>query len=154
MITLAICTFNRCRSLAGTLGYLASQSSVDWSGIEVIVVDNNCTDGTAAVVEEAGSRLPIRRVVETAQGLSHARNRAIAEARGDWVIFVDDDVILERSWLSAYHRGLLDFNDAGFAGGRVVPEWHGMCPRWFQGEQLAFFDGLLVWCEKGITTDI
>lgn len=149
MLSVCICTYNRAQSLARTLETLAGQSGIDWAHVEVIVVDNNCADDTAAVVEAAASRLPIRRVVETVQGLSHARNRAIMEARGEWVIFIDDDVVLEPSWLSAYQRGLLDFDDAGFAAGRVVPDWRGMRPRWFQGEQLAFFDGLLVWCEKG-----
>src|SRR5262245_41057598 len=114
------------------LDTLANQIGVDWENVEVIIVDNNCNDDTAAVVDNECSRLPIRRVVETAQGLSHARNRAITEARGDWMVFADDDVVLEPFWLSGYQRGLLEFDDAGFAAGRVVPDWRGRCPRWFR----------------------
>jgi len=149
MLTLAICTFNRSRSLAKTLEALVGQTDVNWSNIEIIVIDNNSTDDTPDILQAFVSQLPMRWLVERAQGLSHARNRAIEEARGDWIIFTDDDVILESSWLSAYQHGLSDFGDAGFAGGRVTPDWCGRRPRWFRDAQLAFFDGLLVWCEKG-----
>src|SRR5262249_942207 len=136
MITLAICTFNRCRSLATTLSSLAGQAGIDWSSVEVIVVDNNCTDDTAAVVAAFTDPLPLRRVAEAAQGLSHARNRAVIEARGHWVLFTDDDVQFDRGWLSAYQAAFGRFPQASLACGRILPEWSGSPPTWFRGEHL------------------
>ena len=66
-----------------TLYSLAEQKNIDLDVIEVLVVDNNCTDMTANVVEAFRERLPIRRVTENRQGLAHARNRAVAEFRGE-----------------------------------------------------------------------
>src|SRR5262245_59094613 len=104
MLSVAICTHNRCESLAYTLQTLAVQADVDWSQVEVIVVDNNCLDATLEVIDRFAGSLPIRRVAETTQGLSHARNRALAETQGDWIVFTDDDVLLDKGWLHAYQQ--------------------------------------------------
>ena len=82
-ISIAIATYNRADELERTLSSLAL---VDQSGLddfEVLVIDNNSNDSTAEVARRMsdlfGGRL--RRVLESKQGLSHARNRAISEAR-------------------------------------------------------------------------
>ena len=51
--------------------------------------------------------LPLRYVLETTLGLSNARNRAIRERRADWILFTDDDVILDKGWLRGFsnHAG-------------------------------------------------
>jgi glycosyltransferase involved in cell wall biosynthesis len=90
MISVCICTYNRSESLRRTLESLARQNNIDLG--EVLIVDNNCTDGTAEVVESFRERLPIRLVTESQQGLAHARNRAAAEFRGGVLLFTDDDV--------------------------------------------------------------
>ena len=79
MISICICTYNRSVSLERTLHSLTEQKRVDLDATEVLVVDNNCTDQTANVVEAFQERLPIRRVKESRQGLAHARNRGVAE---------------------------------------------------------------------------
>ena len=74
---------------------------------EVIVVDNNSKDHTKAVVEEAQRAWPLLRYeFEGAQGLSHARNHGIACARGDVILFTDDDVLPEPDWLETTLAGL------------------------------------------------
>lgn len=150
LISIAICTYNRASSLLVVLKSLQAQRGVDWSALEIIVIDNNCTDNTTEVVSEAEKVLPLRYVREACQGLSHARNRALSEATGDWVLFTDDDVLLDEDWLKGYQKGLREFSDVSYACGRVTPKWNGNVPRWFRGEQLAYFDGLLVWCDKGM----
>lgn len=151
-ISVCICTYNRCRSLARTLESLEGQGGDAWSRAELIVIDNNCSDDTAGVVDQFAGRLPIRRVREGAQGLSHARNRALAEAQGDWVLFTDDDVVLDRGWLAAFLSAFDSHPEAGFAGGRVIPAWDGAPPRWFKGQHLDLIDGLLVWYDLGDET--
>ena len=78
------------------------------------MVDNNSTDRTPAVVEEAAARAPfaIRRVFEPRPGSSFARNRAVDEAAGDFIVFIDDDAVADSSWaalmLAAIERRGLD----------------------------------------------
>src|SRR5262245_60987260 len=97
-ITITIQTYNRADEVRRTLWSL---SKIDTRGVppyEVLVVDNNSDDHTPSVVREFssafGSRL--RYVSESRQGLSHARNRAITEARYEIVAFLDDDVEVDR----------------------------------------------------------
>lgn len=151
-VSVCICTYNRADLLKHTLETLAAQEQVDWTRIEVIVVDNNCTDDTPAVLDRFADKLPLRRVVETAQGLSNARNRAMAEARGEWTLFTDDDVLLDASWLAAYQAAFERYPEADFAGGRIEPDWRHGAPNWYRGDRLQLLDGVLVRCDKGETT--
>lgn len=149
LISIAICTFNRSRSLERTLQSLANQTGVNWSQIEVIVVDNNCTDTTPEVVQSFEGKLPIRRVCETQQGLSHARNRALYSAGGAWIIFTDDDVYLDTGWLHAYLSAFDSNPEIHFAGGRIEPDWLGGTPGWYRGENLPLLDGVIARFDKG-----
>jgi glycosyltransferase involved in cell wall biosynthesis len=149
VLSVCICTYNRAQSLARMLDTLAAQIDVDWENIEVIVVDNNCTDDTANVVASAAARLPIRHIVEQVQGLANARNRALAVSRGRWIIFTDDDVLLEQDWLRSYNEAFDAFPEASFAGGRIVPLWKEGRPGWFKGQQLDLMNGVLVWYDIG-----
>jgi glycosyltransferase involved in cell wall biosynthesis len=107
-------------------------SDLPW---ELIVVDNNSTDGTRQVVEEfaAASALSVRYVSERNQGLSFARNRGITESRGTIISFVDDDVMTGRNWLQAIHKAFAQFNCAGVSG-RTIAAWPCAKPAWFQDE--------------------
>lgn len=87
----------------------------------MIVVDNGSTDDTAAVVASVVDTLPIRCVLEPLPGLSHARNRGVVEANGELIIWTDDDVMVDPSWLSAYIEAASQFPDAGFFGGNITP---------------------------------
>lgn len=123
LVTVAICTWNRARLLDRTLAELHRlivPDGVDW---ELVLVDNNCTDDTAAVVEKHAKALPIRRVVEPKQGHSHARNRAVDEARGEMILWTDDDVLASENWLAEYARVARAFPEAGYFGGQVTP-WY------------------------------
>jgi glycosyltransferase involved in cell wall biosynthesis len=82
------------------LDSLARQNNLKLGAIKVLIIDNNCTDGTMNVVKKFRERLPIRRVTENRQGLAYARNRAVAEFRGDFLLFTDDDVRLGPGWLA------------------------------------------------------
>ena len=120
--------------------------------MEVLVVDNNCTDGTREIVEEFQQRLPIRRITENQQGLSHARNRAVAEFRGDVLLFTDDDVRLGLKWLEAYQDAISGFPNADYYGGRILPDWGLAKPRWIGEKPLSLIDGVLVWFDQGVET--
>ena len=130
-VTIVLCTFNRKDDLATALNSAAAlvlPESIEW---EILVVDNNSTDGTHDLVEEFrtrhGSR--IRYLFEPQQGKSHALNSGIREARGKVIAFMDDDVMVEPTWLQNLTAALHSGDWAG-AGGRVIPKWTRPVPRW------------------------
>jgi len=143
--SLAICTYNRAPSLARVLhsieGALAAATCDAW---EVLVVDNNSIDDTSGVCSRFDDRLPLRYVFEAEQGLSNARNRAIAECAGKLLVFTDDDVIVDKDWLVEYEKGMTGFPDAAFFGGRVLPLWEMSRPGWLRDEKMPLLSGLLV----------
>ncbi len=65
--------------------------------VEIIVVDNGCTDRTAAMARQMGCTV----VAEAKRGLSHARNRGAEAAHGDILCFIDADGVLSAGWLRA-----------------------------------------------------
>src|SRR5436305_6222611 len=101
--TIAIATYNRAEELRLTLAGLMKLRTEGAGEYEVLVVGNRCTDQTAEVARtfalSSGGR--VRYVEEPQQGLSHARNRAIAESRYEIITFLDDDVDVYPGWLCA-----------------------------------------------------
>src|SRR5262249_3854563 len=152
MISVCICTYNRAKNLRRTLVSLAGQNYNNIHITEVLIINNNCSDGTVNVVAEFQEKLPIRRVIESQQGLAHARNRAVAEFRGEVLLFTDDDVRFDTGWLSAYQEAIRRFPGAGYFGGRILPDWGGAKPRWVGDEPLPLIDGVLVWFDQGPET--
>jgi len=128
--SIVVCTYNRAESLRDTLAALRrlhEPPGVDW---EVLIVDNNSTHHTRAVVEEAMRAWPrLRYEFESAQGLSHARNRGIACSTGEVILFTDDDVLPEPEWLQKTLEGL-DRYGADACGGWIGPIWESPPPAW------------------------
>jgi hypothetical protein len=129
LFTVAICTRNRAASLARALSSLAAATRPR-EPFEVLVVLNASTDGSVKVVEKEAGRLPVRAVVEPKPGLSHARNRAVAEAHGDVLVFIDDDVEVGRHFLTAYAAAFLGAPLTEVFAGPVVPRFEGEPPSW------------------------
>lgn len=131
LISVIVCTFNRCDLLGKALDSIAASripSAVEW---EILVVDNNSTDETQNVIRDFCRRFPhrFRSVFETAQGLSSARNAGIRESRGAVVVFTDDDVVVEPDWLWNLTADIAAGEWAG-TGGRIIPVWGSKIPRW------------------------
>jgi glycosyltransferase involved in cell wall biosynthesis len=97
---------------------------------ELLVVNNCCTDNTDEVISRHGARLPLRRLHEPRPGLSNARNCALGAARGDLLIWTDDDVLVDSRWLEEYVRAAHDWPEAAFFGGTVNPWFPKAPPRW------------------------
>jgi glycosyltransferase involved in cell wall biosynthesis len=128
--SIIVCTFNRAESLKDTLAALAALKFPEILEWEVVVVDNNSRDHTRQVVEAARQNWPrLRYVFESAQGLSHARNRGIAEAAGEVILFTDDDVLPEPDWLATTLAGLEQYG-ADACGGYIAPIWETPPPAW------------------------
>jgi len=147
-ISVIVCTYNRCQSLARTLASLVESAlpeSVEW---EVLVVDNNSSDATREVVTQFAERHPLRfrYAIETRQGKSHALNTGVQAARGAVLAFTDDDVTVEPAWLKNLTEPLYE-GRWSVSGGRVLLVWTCPPPSWIPfGEEydlapLARIDG-------------
>ena len=127
--SVVIATYNRASDLRDTLASLAGlRPALPW---EVIVVDNNSTDDTRAVVEGVAPSFPapLRYLFEREQGRSPALNAGIGVARGDIIVTTDDDVRVESDWLDRAGAAL-DTLNCDYVGGRVLPIWGGPRPAW------------------------
>jgi glycosyltransferase involved in cell wall biosynthesis len=129
-ITVAICTRNRAESLRRTLDSLVATQVPGDLAWELVVVNNNSTDHTEQVAHKYGSRLPVRRQVEAQPGHSNARNRAIDTARGEYIVWTDDDVLVDPGWLKAYAAAFCRWPDAAVFGGRIVPRYESPVAKW------------------------
>jgi glycosyltransferase involved in cell wall biosynthesis len=128
-VTVAICTLNRAESLRRTLDSLAAlqvPSDLIWE----IVIVHNSTDHTDEVIGEYLDRLPVRKELETKAGLSNARNQAIDTAKGEYIVWTDDDVIVDAGWLRAYVDAFRRWPEAAVFGGRIKPRYDPPVTRW------------------------
>lgn len=133
MITVILCTYNRCQALAEALESVAASKmprSVEW---EVLVVDNNSNDHTRTVVEEIAGRHPkrFRYLFEGKAGKSHALNAGVTAAKGKVLAFMDDDVSVAPGWLDALTAPLCGVSPWSGAGGPVILRWSSRPPDWF-----------------------
>lgn len=147
-VTVILCTYNRCQSLSRALESVAASDVPDSVTWEVLVIDNNSKDQTREVVEDFCRRYPgrFRYIFEAKQGKSNALNSGIREAHGSVLAFMDDDVIVEPTWLLNI-TSPLDSSEWAGTGGRICAQEIGSLPPWLslEGEfslapMLALFD--------------
>lgn len=125
-----VCTHNRATLLAKALDSLTRQTlPVDRR--DIVVVDNASTDETRSVVEAFTPSLPaLRYVHESRLGLSAARNRGATEARGDVLVFLDDDAVAEPDWLQALLAAYEQDPAVVAVAGRIELLWLAPRPAW------------------------
>jgi glycosyltransferase involved in cell wall biosynthesis len=131
-VSVVLCTWNRARLLDQTLAQLELvrvPQNVQW---EILVVNNNCTDATDAVVAGHAPALPLRLLYEAMPGKSHAANLAIREATGDLLLWTDDDVLVDCEWLAAYVAAAEAHPEASFFGGPILPWFEREPPAWVE----------------------
>jgi len=156
-ITVAIQTYNRSATLAETLDSLRGLRHPETAEYEILVIDNNSNDDTPQVVQRFRDLLAprLRSIVESHQGLSHARNRALQEARGQIVSFLDDDVIVNPDWLSAV-AAAFEEHSATVVGGRSYLVFRSQRPAWlpehyeFYLSRLDYGDRVIVNTDKDL----
>ena len=113
LLSVVVPTYNRRRILERTLPSLLDQTA-DARAYEVLVVVDGSTDGTLEMLQSRAERGELRVAAQANRGLAAARNRGAQEARGEAVLFLDDDMIASRD-LVAIHR-----EEHARAGERVV----------------------------------
>jgi glucosyl-dolichyl phosphate glucuronosyltransferase len=129
-ITVAICTWNRSGLLRQTLEQMTRLRIPEGVSWELLVVNNNSTDATDEVVQSFLGRLPVRCLAEPTPGKSHALNRAVREAAGSYIVFTDDDALVDSDWVSAYADAFRRWPDAAVFGGPIEPWFAGNPPSW------------------------
>jgi glycosyltransferase involved in cell wall biosynthesis len=129
-VTVAVCTWNRSQLLQQSLEHMTHliiPPALDW---ELLIVNNACSDGTDRVIAAFFPRLPLRRLFEPNPGLSHARNLAVREASGEYIVWTDDDALVDETWLAGYVEAFHRWPDAVFFGGPVRPHFAFPPPAW------------------------
>lgn len=125
-----ICTYNRSELLRDSIISVQAQD-FPVEQFEIVVVDNNSTDGTANVVREIAtvSSVKIKYIFEGKQGLSCARNTGIMASIGEIVVFTDDDIDADPHWLSEIIAAF-DGDEVACVGGPIKPIWPFEKPQW------------------------
>jgi len=130
-LSVLLASRNRAMLLEATICHLAR---LDTQGIswEAIIVDNGSTDATPAVLERSRGRLPLIALYEPVAGKNRAINRALAVARGELLIFTDDDVEPDAGWLTEYLEAARRWRKYSIFGGPVIPKFPPDTPLWLQ----------------------
>ncbi len=135
-IVISIITLKRPELLERALFSLAQIIVPENTNIEILVVDNDLDGSAYDTVQRTQKISPfiIRYTLESKRGRGYARNKALVESgNSDYLVFVDDDVIVEKDWLYYLYQGALKYNAQMVAGDTayilpdVVPKWVKQC---------------------------
>ncbi len=96
---------------------------------EVLVVDDGSAPPAEPVLARYAHSLPLRGFTADGGGPARARNLALRQAAGDYVVFTDDDCAPDRGWLRAYARAFASMPEAGLGGTIVDAAENGLCGR-------------------------
>lgn len=121
-LTIAICTKDRPEGVERLLRSLHEQTAAlpeGSAGYEILIVDNTPSDERTR--ELAAHHREVRYVREPRPGLNFARNRALREASGEVLAFLDDDVIVDQYWSIGLARAWAENRDAAAFTGQVLP---------------------------------
>ncbi|MFA5984823.1 MAG: glycosyltransferase [Methylococcaceae bacterium] len=138
-ITIAVCSYNRAERLPKLIRALRNQQCS--LPFEILIVENNCTDNSHAVLlelqQEPGA--PLNLINEPKQGISHARNRAVEECLAcDYMLFMDDDELPSTNLVQSA-IDTFDTTDAYCVGGKVEVDFSALArPDWLEDNLLGF----------------
>jgi glycosyltransferase involved in cell wall biosynthesis len=146
-IAIIICTWNRASVLGETLACLARMRRPAVAEVDVLVVDNNSSDGTKAKLQALASGWPLGRLhalFEQRQGKQFALNAGIRRARElgcEVLAFTDDDILFPVDWLENI-AAVFDADGPALAGGRTELQWPpGGRPGWYHDSMAAVVGG-------------
>lgn len=119
-ISVVLATYDRDETLARTLASFADQavSGLRW---QVFVVDNACREKTRELSESFQGTLPIQYLRQSTPGKNHALLTAMPLVKGALVVFTDDDIVADPSWLMELWQASQRLHDHDLFGGRILP---------------------------------
>ena len=150
MLTAIICTYNRARYVGKLLESIAANDLAK-TEYELLLVDNNCTDNTREVCEAfaaAHSDVIFRYTTESEQGLSAAKNRGIKEAKGDIIVYIDDDALVDPWYLRTYAEWFATHPETMACGGPIEPLYETSEPDWMTPYTKALLTAWMNYGEK------
>lgn len=129
-VTIVVPTRNRADLVVDCVRSILSQTG-DHS-YEIVVVDNDSTDGTAQAVDALASEHPdrVRRVFQRGLGINVARNAGVAASRAPLIAFLDDDAVVPDTYVAAIVEGAARHPTVFCFGGRVRTRFEGPTPPW------------------------
>jgi len=131
-ISVIICTYNREKYLYNALKSIA-ENGFPFNKYEIVLINNNSSDNTEAECKRFQNDFPavnFNYFVENNQGLSFARNRGIEEAKGDILVYVDDDAKVNRAYLKTIDDFFKENQTAMAVGGAIFPIYETKEPSW------------------------
>lgn len=133
-VSIVVCTYNRCDILELCLQNI--EMALVPSICEVLVIDNNSTDQTKEICAKYAF---VRRVLESQQGLSHARNKGAQQSKGNWIFYIDDDMFLHQNSLLHLTNTITTANDTvGIIGGTYDGHFLKERPGWLTESFVSF----------------
>ena len=158
-IAVCVCTYKRPELLKRLLRELAGQETGGLFTYSVVVVDNDQVRSAENVVSDfaATSTMPVTYFVEPVQNICMARNRAIENAAGDSIVFIDDDEFPDKRWLLMLYKAA-ERDDVDGVLGPVKSHFDEKPPDWVIG--CKFFDrpghptGFVMWWTEGRTGNV
>ncbi len=137
ILSAVICTYNRDRILSRVLNSILDQKTTS-AFFEILVVDNNSTDNTKAVIEGYFQAIPnLKYIFEPRQGLSQARNRGWQEAQGEYVGYLDDDAKAPPHWLETVLK-IIEEHQPDVFGGPYFAYYDTEPPAWWKDSYRSF----------------
>jgi glycosyltransferase involved in cell wall biosynthesis len=158
-ISVCICTYKRTLFLKRLLEELDSQETNGRFTYSIVVADNDHLRSAESVVSDfaAAASIPIRYCVEPRQNISLTRNKAIENAEGDFVVFIDDDEFPAKRWLLTLFNACEEYHVDGVIG-PVKRHFDEKPPKWvIQGnfyERPSYSTGLVIDWGKGRTNNL
>jgi succinoglycan biosynthesis protein ExoM len=130
-ICICVCTYRRPELLGRLLSHVADQEVDDAFDYSVVIVDNDHLGSARQTVDiwSKRSEFSIRYYVEPEQNIALARNKAVENAKGDFVAFIDDDEYPSKDWLLNLHNTFQTYQVDGVLG-PVKPYFETEPPRW------------------------
>lgn len=131
-LSIIICSYNRANYIEAAFDSLYNQSS-GLESFETIIVDNNSTDNTADVFKQwraSHANGNFTYLTESKQGASFARNTGAANAKGQWLCFMDDDAIANSNYVENIIKHIETKPAVVGFGGRIIPKYIPSEPKW------------------------
>jgi len=130
-ISVCICTYKRPQLLRRLLNELAAQETSGLFTYSIVVADNDQSRSAEIVVSDfmAASNVPVTYCVEPQQSIALARNKAVQNATGDYIAFIDDDEFPVKHWLETLFAACDKYGVDGVLG-PVKPLFGDGVPRW------------------------
>lgn len=130
ILTVLFSTHNGAGTLPAMLAKFRELAIPIGTELQIVAVDNNSTDATSQILQAASADLPLTVIRHGERGKNRALNAALPLAKGELIIFTDDDVLPDQNWLVSLQQAAAENPGFDIFGGHIIPHWPSPPPRW------------------------